>query len=100
MDDCNCLPRYPVVAMSSQRDFLLEPDDVERLANLCGPFDEHLRQIELRLDVEIANRGNVFRVTGPEAMAARAERLSASFTMRSTNTRWTRTSCTCCYPMS
>ncbi|HEV2607661.1 MAG TPA: PhoH family protein, partial [Xanthomonadaceae bacterium] len=60
--------------MSSQRDFLLEPDDVERLANLCGPFDEHLRQIELRLGVEIANRGNVFRVTGPQAMAARAER--------------------------
>jgi phosphate starvation-inducible PhoH-like protein len=60
--------------MSNQRDFLLEPDDVERLANLCGPFDEHLRQIELRLGVEIANRGNIFRVTGPEPMATRAER--------------------------
>ena len=58
----------------AQRDFILEPDDVERLANLCGPFDEHLRQIELRLGVEIANRGNVFRVTGPDAMAKRAER--------------------------
>ena len=57
-----------------RRDFQLEPDDVERLANLCGPFDEHLRQIELRLGVEIANRGNVFRVTGAEPMAMRAER--------------------------
>ena len=60
--------------MSNQPDFTLEPDDVERLANLCGPFDEHLRQIELRLGVEIANRGNVFRVSGPEPMAARAAR--------------------------
>jgi phosphate starvation-inducible PhoH-like protein len=58
----------------SQHDFRLEPEDMERLANLCGPFDEHLRQIELRLGVEIANRGNVFRVNGPEPMATRAER--------------------------
>jgi phosphate starvation-inducible PhoH-like protein len=59
-----------------QRDFTLEPDNAERLANLAGPFDGHLRQIELRLGVEIANRGNVFRVTGPEeAAVAQAERL-------------------------
>jgi len=59
-----------------QRDFTLEPDNAERLANLAGPFDGHLRQIELRLGVEIANRGNVFRVTGPEeAPVAQAERL-------------------------
>jgi phosphate starvation-inducible PhoH-like protein len=48
----------------THHDFSLEPADGERLANLAGPFDEHLRQIELRLGVEIANRGNVFRVTG------------------------------------
>src|SRR6478609_6007507 len=53
------------------RDFTLLPDDAERLANLAGPFDEHLRQIESRLGVEIANRANVFRVSG-EAEAARA----------------------------
>jgi len=59
-----------------QRDFALEPADTERLANLTGPFDGHLRQIELRLGVEIANRGNVFRVTGQdEANVAQAERL-------------------------
>ena len=62
--------------MQTQRDFVLEPDDIERLANLAGPFDAHLRQIELRLGVEIANRGNVFRVTGDDAEAvARCERL-------------------------
>jgi len=59
-----------------QRDFTLEPADTERLANLAGPFDGHLRQIELRLGVEIASRGNVFRVTGRDEKAvARAEQL-------------------------
>jgi phosphate starvation-inducible PhoH-like protein len=57
-------------------DFTLDPADTERLANLAGPFDAHLRQIELRLGVEIANRGNVFRVTGREqAAVARTEQL-------------------------
>ena len=58
----------------AQRDFTLEPDDTERLANMAGAFDAHLRQIELRLGVEIANRGNIFRVTGPEAAVQRTER--------------------------
>jgi phosphate starvation-inducible PhoH-like protein len=57
------------------RDFTLEPADGERLANLNGPFDEHLRQIELRLGVEIANRGNVFRVTGTSPSVRAAERV-------------------------
>ena len=56
-------------------DFTLEPADSERLANLAGPFDGHLRQIELRLGVEIANRGNVFRISGPEPNIASAEHL-------------------------
>ena len=57
------------------RDFVLGPEDNERLANLCGPFDEHLRQVELRLGVEVANRGHVFRVTGEAKAAAAAEKL-------------------------
>ncbi len=56
-------------------DFALDPADPERLANLAGPFDAHLRQIELRLGVEIANRGHVFRVAADDAETlARAER--------------------------
>ena len=51
-------------AVQISRDVVLEPADNNRLANLCGQFDEHLRQIERRLDVEIASRGNHFRVTG------------------------------------
>ena len=56
-------------------DFALEPDDGERLANLAGPFDEHLRQVELRLGVEIASRGNIFRVTGADHSVTAAERV-------------------------
>ena len=51
------------------RDFTLDPADPERLANLAGPFDAHLRLIELRRGVEIANRGNVFRVGGDDEAA-------------------------------
>ncbi len=57
------------------REFLLEPEDIERLANLAGPFDAHLRQIELRLGVEIANRGNIFKVVGPATEVKAAEKL-------------------------
>ena len=46
------------------QDIVLEPADNNRLANLCGQFDEHLRQIERRLNVDIASRGNRFRVSG------------------------------------
>lgn len=50
------------------QDFLLEPADNARLANLCGNLDEHLRQIERRLGVEINNRGHQFRVIGTTDM--------------------------------
>ena len=56
-------------AIQTSRDVVLEPADNSRLANLCGQFDEHLRQIERRLNVEIASRGNRFRVTGAPGAA-------------------------------
>jgi phosphate starvation-inducible PhoH-like protein len=56
-------------ATQISQDLVLEPADNSRLANLCGQFDEHLRQIERRLDVEIASRGNRFRVTGKPGAA-------------------------------
>ncbi|WP_078083102.1 PhoH family protein [Microbulbifer mangrovi] len=49
----------------------LEPNDARRLANLCGQFDQHLRQIEQRLEIEIRNRGNQFAFYG-DANSARA----------------------------
>lgn len=45
---------------------MLEPFDNRLLANLCGQFDEHLRQIERRLGVHISNRGNHFKIIGPQ----------------------------------
>ncbi len=50
----------------------LLPNDNSRLANLCGPFDEHLHQIEDRLAVEIHHRGNAFTVEGNAASAESA----------------------------
>jgi phosphate starvation-inducible PhoH-like protein len=61
-------------ASTVARDFRLEPDDTERLANLAGPLDAHLRMIELRLGIEIASRGSAFRVIGAPEMALIAER--------------------------
>jgi phosphate starvation-inducible protein PhoH and related proteins len=64
----------PATVPPQQRlDLVLEPDDAQRLANLNGPFDAHLRQIELRLGIEVRNRGNRFRLIGPEADISQAE---------------------------
>ncbi len=48
------------------KEIALIPDDSSRLSNFCGQLDAHLRQIESRLQVEIANRGNQFKITGAE----------------------------------
>ncbi len=56
-------------ALTISRDVVFEAADNERLANVCGQFDEHLKQIERRLGVEIASRGNRFRVTGTPGAA-------------------------------
>jgi len=42
----------------------LEPEDNLRLTNLCGQFDQHLRQIETHFDVEISNRAFQFNISG------------------------------------
>ena len=49
------------------KELTLLPADNQRLSNFCGQLDSHLRQIEQRLQVEIANRSNHFRVSGLEA---------------------------------
>ncbi len=51
---------------SKSSEFLLEPVDNPRLANLSGQFDEHLRLIEARLGLEINNRSNLFSVIGDD----------------------------------
>ena len=42
----------------------LQPANNERLINLCGQFDQHFKQIEEQLHVEIHNRGHQFNITG------------------------------------
>jgi len=54
---------------------LLEPLDNQVLANLCGQCDEHLRQIEERLGVQIHNRGNHFQVIGSEQVSQQGIRV-------------------------
>ena len=44
--------------------FTIVPDDNERLRNLCGPLDQHLRLLEQHLGVDIQNRGHQFNVLG------------------------------------
>ncbi|MFP4276420.1 MAG: PhoH family protein [Wenzhouxiangella sp.] len=63
----------PLASSETALTLELEPADNERLANLCGPFDEHLRMIEKRLGVSIAARGNLFSLEG-EADAVQAGR--------------------------
>ncbi|MDP1755996.1 MAG: PhoH family protein, partial [Pseudohongiella sp.] len=50
----------------------LAPEDNRRLANLCGPMDENLRQIEAAFDVTISRRGASFRFSGNTAQAEKA----------------------------
>ena len=80
-------------------DFTLEPADNERLANLCGQFDEHLRQVEGRLGVEVTNRGNHFRVIGDAAPVQLAGKVlqnlyskTAKINLRIFNSPWNRES--------
>jgi phosphate starvation-inducible PhoH-like protein len=53
-----------VVALTTNVE--LEPNDPQRLAALCGPFDQNLKHLEKRLGVHIRNRGNLFQISGPE----------------------------------
>ena len=50
--------------------FVPEPLDNTRLAHLCGPLDENLRQISAALDVTIFRRGEKFIVSGTNALQA------------------------------
>jgi phosphate starvation-inducible PhoH-like protein len=61
-----------VSARREQQQVALDPLDNRALANLCGPLDANLRQIEAALDVTIAHRGGTFTLAGKPAQTARA----------------------------
>ncbi|CAD5369094.1 putative enzyme with nucleoside triphosphate hydrolase domain [Rubrivivax sp. A210] len=48
-----------------------EAPDNRRLAQLCGPVDAHLRQIEATLGVTLSRRDASFRIEGPRAAVDR-----------------------------
>jgi phosphate starvation-inducible protein PhoH and related proteins len=50
----------------------LDTLDNRALANLCGPLDANLRQIEAAFDVAIAHRGGEFAISGAAPRAAKA----------------------------
>jgi phosphate starvation-inducible PhoH-like protein len=61
---------------------LFSPPSNTRLTNLCGPMDEHLRTIEVALQVKIAHRHEQFKVDGSKAAAQRGmEMLQALYEM-------------------
>ena len=59
----------------TSNEILLEPSDNKRLASLCGPFDDNIKQIERRLGVEITYRSNEFKVTGQAQQSSGAAQL-------------------------
>ena len=43
---------------------VLEPASLPRIASLCGPFNEHIAQLEQHFGVRISQRGNKFSIRG------------------------------------
>ncbi|GMU72653.1 MAG: PhoH family protein [Burkholderiales bacterium] len=56
----------------SPHSLTLSPLDNRALANLCGPLDVNLRQIEAACDVAIAHRGGTFTISGDPDRVAHA----------------------------
>ena len=48
------------------KEIQLDPIDNDRLASLCGQFDQNIKQIENHLGVRISYRGHIFKVSSPQ----------------------------------
>jgi phosphate starvation-inducible protein PhoH and related proteins len=59
-------------APTREIEFSPDPFDNRKLANLCGPLDQNLREIEQRFDVRIVRRGEWLRVSGTHSEAEAA----------------------------
>ncbi len=60
----------------------LAPEDNVRLANLCGPLDENIKQIETALEVNINRRGSTFNISGKLDNTRLAAQLIENFYVR------------------
>ena len=73
----------------SQR-LILKPESTQSLANLCGRLNEHIHQIEQRLQVKIKNRGNTFMITGePPAIKTTSSILKNLYALTETDANLT-----------
>lgn len=64
----------------------LTPEDNARLANLCGPLDENIKQIETALEVNINRRGSTFNISGKLDNVRLAAQLIENFYVRAKKT--------------
>ncbi len=69
----------PPAARRATETLTLKPVDNRALANLCGPLDANLRQIEAALDVTIARRGADFSITGAAVQTSHGARAIQRF---------------------
>jgi phosphate starvation-inducible protein PhoH and related proteins len=53
----------------------LKPENPQRLASLCGRLNEHIQQIENRLNIKIQNRGSMFTLHGDPATTTIASQI-------------------------
>jgi phosphate starvation-inducible PhoH-like protein len=60
----------------------LQPEDNTRLANLCGPLDENIKQIETALEVNVNRRGATFSITGKKENMRMAAQIIENFYLR------------------
>jgi phosphate starvation-inducible protein PhoH and related proteins len=60
----------------------LQPEDNARLANLCGPLDENIKQIETALEVNVNRRGGTFSITGKQENMRLAAQMIENFYIR------------------
>lgn len=63
----------------------LQPEDNTRLANLCGPLDENIKQIETALEVNVNRRGATFSITGKKENMRMATQIIENFYIRAKN---------------
>ena len=67
-----------------KKNLQLPDDDNLKLSNLCGPFDENLKQISTGLEIEISRRGTSFILNGNKNNTELGCQLIKDFYNRST----------------
>lgn len=59
-------------SQKSRPEIQLKPIDNDRLARLCGQFDENIKHLEKQLNVRLNRRGHVFKANAENPEASRA----------------------------